>query len=374
MPIPSRLEHVLSGTVALALLAGCSGGGAGAPAASSFFSQQSVSAQSLSVGQRVSQRSSVLRPGVPELHSNLPATAFVSNEINAKGGASIIVSDASDNVVDIFNAARKQTAQLTGFSQPQGLALDKAGNLYVADTGNSRIQVYAAGFKGTPTTINDPGEAPASVAIDSKGNLGVANIVTTSNGPGSVSFFNKSGSLLTTLSNANFAKVIFDAFDGKGNLYIDGTNASGAFVAGEVVGGVSAKAITILATGNSVGYPGGIAISATGKIALDDQENLTIFTYHAPVKGSLGMPIATTPLTGAGDPISFAFTRTNKHIWVADAARGLSSPSVSGEPNKVLVSSADKYRYSKGGATSKDIFFKHGAQPDGIVLTRDAQP
>jgi hypothetical protein len=374
MPIPSRLEHVLSGTVALALLAGCSGGGAGAPAASSFFSQQSVSAQSLSVGQRVSQRSSVLRPGVPELHSNLPATAFVSNEINAKGGASIIVSDASDNVVDIFNAARKQTAQLTGFSQPQGLALDKAGNLYVADTGNSRIQVYAAGFKGTPTIINDPGEAPASVAIDSKGNLGVANIVTTSNGPGSVSFFNKSGSLLTTLSNANFAKVIFDAFDGKGNLYIDGTNASGAFVAGEVVGGVSAKAITILATGNSVGYPGGIAISATGKIALDDQENITIFTYNAPVKGSLGMPIATTPLTGAGDPISFAFTRTNKHIWVADAARGLSSPSVSGKPNKVLVSSADKYRYSKGGATSKDIFFKHGAQPDGIVLTRDAQP
>ncbi|MFY9886585.1 MAG: hypothetical protein WAK15_17605, partial [Candidatus Cybelea sp.] len=96
--------------------------------------------------------------------------------------------------------------------------------------------------------------------------------------------------------------------------------------------------------------------------------------YNAPVKGSLGMPIATTPLTGAGDPISFAFTRTNKHIWVADAARGLSAPSVSGEPNKVLVSSADKYRYSKGGATSKDIFFKHGAQPDGIVLTRDAQP
>jgi NHL repeat len=374
MPIPSRLEYLLSGTVALAFLAGCSGGGAGAPAASSPFSQQSVGAQGMSVGHRVSQSSSVLRPGVPELHSNLPATAFVSNGINAKGGASIIVSDASDNVVDIFNAKGVQTAQLTGFSQPQGLALDTAGNLYVADTSNSRIQVYAAGYKGTPTTIPDPGEAPASVTIDRKGNLGVANIVTTSNGPGSVSFFNKGGTLLTTLSNANFAKVFFDAFDDKGNLYIDGTNASGAFVAGEIVGGVRGKAISILATGNSVGFPGGIAISSTGKIGLDDQENITIFTYNAPVKGSLGMPIATTPLTGAGDPISFAFIPTNKHIWVADAAGGLSRPSVSGEPDKVLVSSADKYRYPKGGATSKDIFFKHGAQPDGIVLTRDAQP
>jgi hypothetical protein len=364
MPIPSRLGYVLRGTVALALLAGCSGGGAGVPPASSATSPQSVATQS----------SSVLRPDVPELHSKLPAAAFVSSEIDAKGGASIIVSDASDDVVDIFNGAGKQTAQLTGFSQPQGLALDASGNLYVADTGNSRIQVYAAGFKGTPTTINDPGESPASVTIDSKGNLGVTNILTTGGGPGSVSFFNKGGTLLATLSNANFAKVIFDAFDDKGNLYIDGTNASGAFVAGEVVGGVSGNAITILATGNSVGYPGGIAISSTGKIALDDQKNVTIFTYNPPVSGSLGTPVATTPLTGAGDPISFAFTRTNKHIWVADAARPASPASTPGRPPKVLVSSADRYRYSKGGASRKDILFNHGAQPDGIVLTGDAQP
>jgi hypothetical protein len=368
MPIPSRLEYVLSATVVLALLAGCSGGGAGAPAASSAFSPPSVGAQGMLVGYQLSQSSSVLRPGVPELRSNLPSTAFVSNEINAKGGASIVVSDASDNVVDVFNAKGRQTAQLTGFSQPQGLALDTAGNLYVADTGNSRIQVYAAGFKGTPTTINDPGESPASVTIDSKGNLGVTNILTTSDGPGSVSFFNKSGTLLMTLSNAAFAKVIFDAFDDEGNLYIDGTNASGAFVAGEVVGGVSGKAITILATGNSVGYPGGIAISSRGKIAIDDQENLTIFTFNPPVKGSLGMPIATTPLTGAGDPISFAFTRTNNRIWVADAAHGESMKSAPVEPNKFLVPSADKYRYPKGGASTKDILLKHGAQPDGIVL------
>jgi hypothetical protein len=43
-------------------------------------------------------------------------------------------------------------------------------------------------------------------------------------------------------------------------------------------------------------------------------------------------------------------------------------------PPKVLVSSADRYRYPKGGESSKDILFQHGAQPDGIVLTRDAQP
>src|ERR1700760_1659972 len=125
MPIPSRVEYAISASLALALLAGCSGGAAGnvAPSAAAPQSSQSVS---------------VLRPDVAVLRSNHAATAFVNKDIDAKsGGASVIVSDASNNVVDIFNEAGKQLAQLTGFSQPQGLGLDSAGNLYVADTNNS---------------------------------------------------------------------------------------------------------------------------------------------------------------------------------------------------------------------------------------------
>jgi hypothetical protein len=354
MPITSVPKYVLSGTVVLVYLAACSGGSAGVPA------------QNLAWSQQVAQSSSVLRPGVPQLHSNVPAPAFVSKP-DVKGREAIIVSDAANNVVDIFNAKGAQTAQLTGFSQPQGLALDNEGNLYVADTSNSRIQVYAAGFNGSPTTISDSGEAPVGVAIDRNDNLAVTNIITTSDGPGSVSFFNKSGTLLTTLSDTNFAKVIFDAFDRKGNLYLDGTNASGGFVAGEIVGGVNGKAITILTTGNTFGYPGGIAFSSTGTIAIDDQENVAIYTYNAPVKGSLGAPIATTPLTGAGDPIGITFTQTDKGIWVADPARG-------GAPNKVLVPSADKYQYPAGGGSTKDILFSHGSQPTGIVVSQAAKP
>jgi hypothetical protein len=308
----------------------------------------------------------VLRPDVPRLHSDRQAHAFV--KVNAKGGESIVVSDASNNVVDIFDAAGEQTAQLTGFSQPQGLGLDKQGNLYVADTSNGRIQVYAPGFTSAPKTIDDPGQSPASVAIDRQGNLAVANILTASGASGSVSFFDNAGSLLTTLSNPSFAKVIFDAFDRNGNLYIDGTNASGGFVAGEIVGGVKGTAITVLTTGNTVGYPGGIAISKSGNIAICDQKNVEIFTYAPPVKGSLGSPTATTTLTGAGDPISIAFTRSNKGIWVADAASSgaLQSGPV---PNKVLVSSADKYSYTAGGNSKKAIFFSHGSEPNGIVIS-----
>ncbi|HEY3676836.1 MAG TPA: NHL repeat-containing protein [Candidatus Tumulicola sp.] len=353
MPIPSRLTYLFNASVALAFLAGCSGGAAGALAPNSA---QSIGAQS----------TSVLRPDVPQLHANHPVAAFVSKAAKAKGGESLVVSDASNNVVDIYNSAGVETAQLTGFSQPQGLTFDKAGNLYVTDTNNSRIQVYAAGLTGSPTTISDSGEAPVGVAVDSKGNLAVANIITTSDGPGSVSFFNSGGTLLTTLSNANFSKVIFDTFDRKGNLYIDGTNASGDFVAGEIVGGVNGKTIALLTTGNTIGYPGGIAISKMGDIAIVDQENRAISSYNAPVKGSLGMPIATTPLTGAGDPINIVFTKTEKGIWVSDPAGG-------GPADKVLVPSVDKDLYPAGGGSTRDILFSHGSQPTGVGLSPAAQ-
>ncbi|HEY1427937.1 MAG TPA: NHL repeat-containing protein [Candidatus Tumulicola sp.] len=290
----------------------------------------------------------------------------MSNAIDAKGSvASVVISDAANNVVDIFSEAGKQLGQLTGFSQPQGLGLDKQGNLYVADTNNSRIQVYASGFQNAPQTIDDSGQSPVGVAVDRSGNIAVANILTSSGQAGSVSFFSSDGTMLTTLSNANFAKVIFEAFDSKGNLYIDGTNASGGFVAGEIVGGVEGKTIAVLSTGNTIGYPGGIAITKSGEIAICDQENREIFTYNAPAQGSFGMPVATTTLSGAGDPINIVFTKTNKGIWLSDPAGG-------GPADKVLVPSSDKYLYPAGTPT-KAIFFSHGAQPTGIVLTRNGK-
>ena len=78
------------------------------------------------------------------------------------------------------------SAQLAG---PTGIALDGAGNLYIADTGNSVIRRISAG--GTITTVAGTGVeafsgdngpavsaqlwAPAGVALDSSGNLYVAD-------------------------------------------------------------------------------------------------------------------------------------------------------------------------------------------------------
>jgi hypothetical protein len=61
-------------------------------------------------------------------------------------GPTIAISDAENNVVDLFAAAGTQIGQLTGFNGPAGMASDIKGDLYVADRLNARVQIYAAGF------------------------------------------------------------------------------------------------------------------------------------------------------------------------------------------------------------------------------------
>jgi sugar lactone lactonase YvrE len=70
------------------------------------------------------------------------------------------------------------------FNNPTGLTLDSAGNLYVADTSNARVQFFLsgetngttiAGVASTPGNRADLLNSPRSVALDSQLNLYVSD-------------------------------------------------------------------------------------------------------------------------------------------------------------------------------------------------------
>jgi DNA-binding beta-propeller fold protein YncE len=60
------------------------------------------------------------------------------------------------------------------FNNPRGIAIDAAGNIFVADTDNGRIEKFSQ--NGTFVTSIGPFEAPNGIAIDRAGNIYIAEI------------------------------------------------------------------------------------------------------------------------------------------------------------------------------------------------------
>jgi sugar lactone lactonase YvrE len=138
--------------------------------------------------------------------SGLDAWFSSPTGVAADTTGNIYVSDAFTNTIRKVNPAgtvstiagsasfRGGSADGTGtaaqFSYPSGIAVDSAGNLYVADTYNDTIRKITsdgkvatlAGFTGMPNTTDGTGpdarfNQPTGVAVDSSGTVYVADTV-----------------------------------------------------------------------------------------------------------------------------------------------------------------------------------------------------
>lgn len=254
-------------------------------------------------------------PVMPVLGTPLGVHPVINSAAMTKNkGDTIAISDEINNVVDIFTAAGMQVGQLTGFNGPLGMTSDIKGDLYVADFRNARVQVYAAGFASPPTSLSLSGEYPTDVATFAYGPY-VA--VTTFGGV----FIFKDGTLHNTITVPNQDEPESCAFDASGNLYMISDVGSGygnRSVIYEIPNATSGRTkLERLATTNRIGYASGIQVTTAGQIAIEDYDNKAIYTYNPPSAGSLGTPTQITPLGGAEDFISFAFTKNMSDLYAA---------------------------------------------------------
>jgi len=190
---------------------------------------------------------------------------------------------------------------------PAGTAEDAAGNLYIADTANSRIRKVAAAT-GIVTTVagngaygysGDGGPAtsaqlnfPPGVAADSGGNLYIADydnarirkvaaatgIITTVAGNGTAGYSGDGGPATSAQLNGPFGAAV----DAAGNLYIDdegngrirkvaATSGIITTVAGNGTAGYSGDGGP--ATSAQLDRPSGAAVDAAGNLYIADEGN-----------------------------------------------------------------------------------------------------
>ncbi len=231
-----------------------------------------------------------------------------------------VATDASNNVyiADVFNNVIREinynaktvssfagtgTAGYSGdgaaatsatLKTPSGVAVDKSGNVYVADAGNNRVRMVAASNKYISTiagngTAGYTGDGAAATAAEINNPTAVAVDPT-----GNVFFIDKGNArvrrvdattkyISTVLSNGHVLTGI--ATDSKGNIYV---SDSTAFAVLEITPGTFAVA-TVAGTGSAgysgdggaslsaqLNYPGGLSVDASGNVYVADIKNNVI--------------------------------------------------------------------------------------------------
>jgi sugar lactone lactonase YvrE len=219
--------------------------------------------------------------------------------VNAEG---IIFTVAGNGTNDFFGDSGAATN--ASLNNPAAVALDAQGNLFIADSGNNHIRkvdtngvITSVAGGGTNGFAGDGGPAtkailnnPQGLALDAAGNLFIADsgnnrvrkvdldgVITSVAGGGTNSFLNGGG----PATNANLAGPLGLAVDRDGNLFIaDSGNycirkldAAGSMttVSGTGFGGYSGDGGRAIDA--QLSAPAGLAVDASGNLYIADTDN-----------------------------------------------------------------------------------------------------
>ncbi len=216
----------------------------------------------------------------------------------------IYVADFNNNRVQVFNAYTLEYLGTMGgvagsgayqFDSPSDVAVDSAGNLYVADQGNMRVQefdgdgyyVRTFGTTGVPyLTDAYHYNEPYGVAVDAAGNIAIVEDEQRGHrliklAGGGTEVFTRGEAGIGGSDNAHFEEPRAVAFDSSGRIYVadSGNNRVQIFSSG---GTYQATLGSGPGTGNyQFDFPAGIAIGPNGYIYVADANNNRVQIYNS---------------------------------------------------------------------------------------------
>jgi sugar lactone lactonase YvrE len=276
-------------------------------------------------------------------------------------------------------------ATSASLSYPLGVAVDSAGNLYIADEANQRIR--RVDTSGTITTVAGNGTGgyngdniaatsaelyyPTGVAVDSAGNLFIADssnyvvrrvdastgFITTVAGNGHSGFSGDNG----PATNASLALPSGVAVDGAGNLFIADmwnsrirrVDATTRIITTFAGGGTDGLGDGGLATSASLALPSGVALDGSGNLFIADWLSERIRRVDA-VAGTISTVAGngTAGFSGDGGPATSA--SLNQAYGVA----------VDGSGN-LFIGDTDNNRIRRVDAATGTISTAAGSGSDG---------
>jgi DNA-binding beta-propeller fold protein YncE len=213
-----------------------------------------------------------------------------------------IASSIGSGVIKKWVAASTTVTNLVSPAlNAYGLAVDGAGNVYYPDFVNTVVKKWVAASNIVTTLVSSGLNLPAGVAVDGVGNLYIANI-----GSSAILEWNATNNSLTTLVSSGLDQPWGVAVDGAGNVYIadTGNNAIKEWIA------ASNTVKTLVSSG--INSPDGVAVDGAGHVYIADTGNKDILEYKV-----AGNTVTSLLNSGLSDPIGVAVDQAG-HLYIAD--------------------------------------------------------
>ncbi len=258
---------------------------------------------------------------LPSMQASIaPAAAPTSDPIDlaVDAAGNVYVADAVLNVIDKYVAvngvlpASPTMVSLSGnFNSPSGVAIDGAGNIFVADYSNGVVKEMLAA--GNYTTVNTLCAScfnrPNGVAIDGAGNLFVVD----SSNSAVYELSPANGYATTTTLGSGFNLPTGIAVDSNGNVFVaDRFN-------GEVKEILAAGGYTAIKNlGGGFSRPTKIALDAAGNVFVAD--DISAYLQEILATGGYSTTIRLEKWTGAGAAIYAVAVDGSGNLYVAPGA------------------------------------------------------
>ena len=209
----------------------------------------------------------------------------------------------------------------SGFSIPTGVAVDRNGNIYVADFNNGVVKEIAAVggvIPANPTirTLGSGFTSPYDVAVDNSGNVYVSD-----EGNSAVKEIGAIGGVIPVnptirALGSGLNRPAGIAVDRSGNVYVaDEGNSVVKEI--EAVAGVIPPTPTILTLGSGFNSPYGVAVDLSGNVYVADAGNAAVKEIEAVVGLIPPTPTILTLGSGFSAPYDVALD-SNGNVYVAD--------------------------------------------------------
>jgi len=201
--------------------------------------------------------------GYPNSSTILAAGLNTALGVAVDAAGNVYVADAGTrNISKIPISGGATVIEGSGFTVPYGVAVDAAGNIYVAD--NSANNIKKIPFNGgVPVIIGSGFNAPSGVAVDARGNVYVGDA-----GSGAVKKIPFGGGpTITIASGFNYPAGV--AVDSSGNVYVaDQLNS-----AIKMIPAGGGAPVTL---GSGFHQPTGVAVDGAGNVFVADQLNSAV--------------------------------------------------------------------------------------------------